>query len=167
MFIPRCAWASVLATAQGLDSPEANDFYSHQFAQIKLDNWSKGRIAVLGDSTSCPAPLTGQGTSLALCGAYVLAGEIARACSKAAEKEDPTPWDSIPAALKAYETTLRPLVHSIQGDSVKGTVNLMCPGSGWFIDLLQLACSLYTKLRLDWLVSRLGSDNCWKVDQEV
>ncbi|KAH6637241.1 hypothetical protein F5144DRAFT_620280 [Chaetomium tenue] len=152
---------------KGLDSPEADDFYSHQFAQIKLDNWSEGRIAVLGDSASCPAPLTGQGTSLALCGAYVLAGEIARACSKAAEKEDANPWDSIPAALKAYEATLRPLVHSIQGDSVKGTVNLMCPDSGWFIDPPQLACSLYTKLRLDWLVARFQSDNTgkWKLPE--
>ena len=144
---------------KGLDSPEADDFYTQQFAQIKLDNWSEGRIAVLGDSASCPAPLTGQGTSLALCGAYVLAGEIARACSKAAEKEDTNPWDSIPEALVAYEATLRPFVHSIQGDSVKNTVKLMCPESGWFIDLLQVACSLFTKLRLDRVIARFMSDN--------
>lgn len=144
---------------KGLDSPEANDFYTQQFAQIKLDNWSEGRIAVLGDSASCPAPLTGQGTSLALCGAYVLAGEIARACNRAAEKEDANPWDSIPVALAAYESTLRPFVRSIQGDSVKTTVNLMCPESGWFIDLLQFGCSVFTKLRLDRLLARLQSDN--------
>ncbi len=46
--------------------------------QVHLDRWSAGRVVLLGDAGYCPSPLTGMGTSLALVGAYVLAGELAR-----------------------------------------------------------------------------------------
>lgn len=38
--------------------------------------WSKGRVALVGDAAYGPSPLSGQGSSLALVGAYVLAGEL-------------------------------------------------------------------------------------------
>ncbi|MFJ9419264.1 FAD-dependent monooxygenase [Streptomyces sp. NPDC101227] len=58
---------------------EAPDFYCDAMAQIRLDNWSRGRVTLLGDAGYCPSPLSGQGTSLALVGAYVLADRLARA----------------------------------------------------------------------------------------
>jgi 2-polyprenyl-6-methoxyphenol hydroxylase-like FAD-dependent oxidoreductase len=48
-------------------------------AQILMDTWSRGRVALAGDAAHCASPLSGQGTSLALIGAYVLAGELAAA----------------------------------------------------------------------------------------
>lgn len=57
----------------------APDFYCDAMAQIRMDRWSRGRVALLGDAGYCPSPLSGQGTSLALAGAYVLAGCLARA----------------------------------------------------------------------------------------
>ena len=36
----------------------------------------QGRVTLVGDAGYCPSPLSGQGTSLALVGAYVLAGEL-------------------------------------------------------------------------------------------
>ncbi|MFF5900740.1 FAD-dependent monooxygenase [Streptomyces argenteolus] len=51
----------------------APDFYCDAMAQIRMDSWSRGRVALLGDAGYCPSPLSGQGTSLALVGAYVLA----------------------------------------------------------------------------------------------
>ena len=42
-----------------------------------MPKWSKGRIALVGDAGYCPSPLSGQGTSLALVGSYMLAGELA------------------------------------------------------------------------------------------
>lgn len=54
----------------------APDFYFDSASQIHMDNWSAGRVTLLGDAGYCPSPLSGQGTSLALVGAYVLAGEI-------------------------------------------------------------------------------------------
>ncbi|MFI0352870.1 FAD-dependent monooxygenase [Actinomadura sp. 9N407] len=58
------------------DSP---DFYFDSISQVHLDRWSEGRVALLGDAACCASPASGQGTSLALVGAYVLAGELAAA----------------------------------------------------------------------------------------
>lgn len=44
-----------------------------------MPTWSKGRITLVGDAAYGPSPLSGQGTSLALVGAYVLAGELKNA----------------------------------------------------------------------------------------
>ncbi len=54
----------------------APDFYFDEMSQIKMDRWSKGRVALVGDAGYCCSPLSGQGTSVALLGAYVLAGEL-------------------------------------------------------------------------------------------
>ncbi|MDF1757437.1 MAG: FAD-dependent monooxygenase [Legionellaceae bacterium] len=54
----------------------ADDLYFDSITQVKMDKWSKGRIVLLGDSGYCASPLSGQGTSLALIGAYILAGEL-------------------------------------------------------------------------------------------
>ena len=57
----------------------APDFFFDQIAQVRLDRWSSGRAVLVGDAGYCTTPLTGLGTSLALVGAYVLAGELAAA----------------------------------------------------------------------------------------
>ncbi|KUM78420.1 FAD-dependent monooxygenase [Streptomyces curacoi] len=57
---------------------DAPDFYCDAMAQIRMDHWSRGRVALLGDAGYCPSPLSGQGTSLAVAGAYVLADCLAR-----------------------------------------------------------------------------------------
>ncbi|MEV0386314.1 FAD-dependent monooxygenase [Nonomuraea sp. NPDC050643] len=76
----------------------ADDFYFDSLAQIHLPNWSKGRVTLLGDAAYCPSPASGQGTSLAVVGAYVLAGELAAAHG-----------DHL-AAFERYERELRPFV---------------------------------------------------------
>jgi 2-polyprenyl-6-methoxyphenol hydroxylase-like FAD-dependent oxidoreductase len=65
---------------------------------VHLDRWSSGRVVLLGDAGYCPSPLTGLGTSLALVGAYVLAGELA-----AADRDHRT-------AFARYEQIMRPYV---------------------------------------------------------
>ncbi len=57
----------------------APDFYFDEMSQIKMDRWSKGRVALVGDAGYCCSPLSGQSTSVALLGAYILAGELAAA----------------------------------------------------------------------------------------
>ncbi|MFF7176927.1 FAD-dependent monooxygenase [Streptomyces sp. NPDC008121] len=57
----------------------APDFYCDAMAQIRMEQWSRGRVTLLGDAGYCPSPLSGQGTSLALVGAHVLADSLARA----------------------------------------------------------------------------------------
>lgn len=55
---------------------DAPDFYFDSMSQIQMDRWSNGRAVLIGDAGYCPSPASGQGTSLALVGAYVLAGEL-------------------------------------------------------------------------------------------
>jgi len=54
-------------------------FYFDSITQICMDTWSRGRITLVGDAGYGPGPAVGGGTSLAIVGAYVLAGELAEA----------------------------------------------------------------------------------------
>ncbi|MGE2734470.1 FAD-dependent monooxygenase [Mycolicibacterium vaccae] len=66
-------------TARIVDSlPEAAGVYFDAVSQVRMPSWSRGRVALVGDAAYAPAFLSGQGTSLAIAGAYVLAGELAR-----------------------------------------------------------------------------------------
>ncbi|HEY9291037.1 MAG TPA: FAD-dependent oxidoreductase [Microlunatus sp.] len=56
----------------------ADDFFFDSMDQVKLPRWHRDRVVLLGDAGYCPSPLSGLGTSLAIVGAYVLAGELAR-----------------------------------------------------------------------------------------
>jgi 2-polyprenyl-6-methoxyphenol hydroxylase-like FAD-dependent oxidoreductase len=58
---------------------ECESLYLDRVSQIRMPRWSAGRIALLGDAAYCPSLLAGQGCALAMVGAYVLAGELARA----------------------------------------------------------------------------------------
>jgi 2-polyprenyl-6-methoxyphenol hydroxylase-like FAD-dependent oxidoreductase len=64
--------AGILAALEGAD-----DLYLDRVSQIAMDTWSKGRIALVGDAACCISLLGGQGSALAMVGAYVLAGELA------------------------------------------------------------------------------------------
>ncbi|MEU1804173.1 FAD-dependent monooxygenase [Streptomyces sp. NPDC019937] len=56
---------------------EADDLFTDMVSQIRMPRWSSGRVALVGDAAYAPSFLTGQGTSLALVGAYMLAGSLA------------------------------------------------------------------------------------------
>jgi 2-polyprenyl-6-methoxyphenol hydroxylase-like FAD-dependent oxidoreductase len=84
----------------------APDFWLGIAAQVKMPAWSKGRVALVGDAAYCPSPFTGQGTSLAIIGAYVLAQEIARHPSNHA------------AAFERYEARMRPFVDKNQAIAI-------------------------------------------------
>ena len=55
------------------------ELYFDRVSQIKMDRWSRGRVALLGDAAFCVSLLAGQGSALAMTAAYVLAGELAKA----------------------------------------------------------------------------------------
>ncbi|MEV4257037.1 FAD-dependent monooxygenase [Spirillospora sp. NPDC049652] len=66
--------AGLLAAA--LEDPE---FYFDALAQVHMDSWANGRVALVGDAAWCASPASGAGAELALVGAYRLAGELAAA----------------------------------------------------------------------------------------
>ncbi|MEV4612584.1 FAD-dependent monooxygenase [Kitasatospora sp. NPDC049258] len=80
----------------------APDFFFESMGQVRLDGWTRGRVALLGDAGYCPTPLAGLGTSLALVGAYVLAGELAAAAGDHR------------VAFGRYDEVMRPYVRQAQ-----------------------------------------------------
>jgi 2-polyprenyl-6-methoxyphenol hydroxylase-like FAD-dependent oxidoreductase len=96
------------------DLQDTTDLVVEELGQTRMDAWSSGRVVLLGDAAWCPSPLSGLGTSTALVGAYVLAGELARAGG------DHT------AALAAYEDVMRPYITQAQ-ELPPGGVNGFVP----------------------------------------
>jgi len=92
--------------------PGASDFYFDAAAQISMAHWSQGRVVLVGDAGYCASPMSGQGTSLALIGAYVLAGELAAASG------------AYQTAFYQYEREMRPFVALNQALGLK-SANLM------------------------------------------
>ena len=90
-----CGWecARVLAELDG-----ASDLYFDAVSQIKLESWSRGRVALVGDAAFCVSLMAGQGSALAMTAAYVLAGELGKAGGRHEE------------AFRNYEARLREFV---------------------------------------------------------
>ena len=76
----------------------APDFHFDAMRQIRMDSWSRGRIVLVGDAGYSVSPATGQGTTVAMVGAYILAGELA------------THADDLMAGTAAYENAMRDYV---------------------------------------------------------
>ena len=63
------------------DLDSTTDFYFDRVSQIRIEGqqWSRGRVVLLGDAASCVSLMAGEGSSLAMTAAYILAGELHRA----------------------------------------------------------------------------------------
>ena len=83
----------------GMD--RAADFYFEAISQVRPPCYANGRVGLVGDAAWCASPISGMGITLALLGAYVLAGELARC-------------DDHRAAFAAYESFMRPHVRKAQ-----------------------------------------------------
>jgi 2-polyprenyl-6-methoxyphenol hydroxylase-like FAD-dependent oxidoreductase len=92
-------WLTPRILAHLDDTP---DFYLDQVAQVVMQRWSSGRVALLGDAAFSASPMSGGGTGLALVGAYMLAGELAAAG-----------WDPS-AGFAGYEQRMRGYVEANQ-----------------------------------------------------
>lgn len=77
---------------------EAKTVYFDTVAQVVMPKWSVGRVVLLGDACQCVSLLAGQGASMAVGGAYVLAEEVERSRT------------DMPTALARYEQRLRPAI---------------------------------------------------------
>lgn len=86
---------------------DVDDLYFDVVSQVRMDRWSQGRVALIGDAAGCVSLLAGEGTGLAMTAAYVLAGELL--CARGDYR----------AAFGAYERRIRPLVLDKQGSAEK------------------------------------------------
>jgi 2-polyprenyl-6-methoxyphenol hydroxylase-like FAD-dependent oxidoreductase len=103
-----------------------NDFYLERMGMVKLDRWFSGRVALVGDAAWCPTANTGMGTTSAIVGAYILAGEIGRYCGKGttADAGKVNTQDNIAQALAAYDSKFRPFMDQVQKDVAEGSGGL-------------------------------------------
>jgi 2-polyprenyl-6-methoxyphenol hydroxylase-like FAD-dependent oxidoreductase len=118
--------------------PGAADVYADAVAQVVLPRWSRGRVVLVGDACQCVSLLAGQGASLAMAGAFVLAEGLAAA-----------PGD-VAGALARYERRVRPSAEEKQAAGRRF--------ARWFVpdDRLHLALrDLVTRLAGWPVVSRL------------
>ncbi|HUG86776.1 MAG TPA: FAD-dependent monooxygenase, partial [Euzebya sp.] len=92
----------------------ATDFYFDSVSQVHMDQWSAGRVVLVGDAAHAASLLSGRGTSLAMVGADIVASELD------AGSEDLT------TAFARYETRLRPTVRTAQS-GVEEARDLLVP----------------------------------------
>jgi len=109
----------------------SKDMYFENLSQLHASKWSRGRGVIVGDCAYGPSPLTGMGTSLAIVGAYVLAGELAR-------------HSEHQVAFDAYEKLMRPYVDMAQ-KIPRGIPKLSHPKSKVGIWLLHKIAKLASK----------------------
>lgn len=122
----------------------AEDFYVQEVAQAKAASWVKGRVVLLGDSGYCPSPVSGQGTTLAFVGAYILAGCI-------------NTYDDYNEALSKYEQQMKPFVDKGQ-QLIPGVPGIANPETSWGIRVFYTfiwACSLINSSRIFTLLGRI------------
>ncbi|MGW1740535.1 FAD-dependent monooxygenase [Nocardia sp. NPDC001965] len=93
------------------DMRGADDLFFDVVSQIHLPRWSSGRVGLVGDAAYAPSFLTGQGSSVALVGAYMLAGELATNAGHS-------------AAFAAYERGMREFVRMNQALVTEGSASL-------------------------------------------
>ena len=84
---------------------KADDFFFDAVAQISVDHWYKDRIALVGDACQCLTLLAGQGASMGMAGAYLLAEELHKA------------GGDYQVAFPAYQKQLRPEIERRQKDA--------------------------------------------------
>lgn len=78
------------------------NLYFDKVMQIELPQWSTGRVVLVGDACQCVSLLAGQGASMAVAGAYVLAEEWEKA------------GGAVHTALARYEQRLKPAIERMQ-----------------------------------------------------
>jgi len=97
------------------DAPDPDAIFMDAMTQIHMPSWHQGRVALVGDACGCPTSLSGQGASMAMGGAYMLAEALHTAPDYA-------------SAFRQYEQRVRPYIEQRQENARKFAKNYL-PGS--------------------------------------
>lgn len=108
---------------------EVSEIYFDRISQIRMPDWTKGRVALIGDAAACASLLAGEGTGLAMTEAYVLAGELHKAAGDHQK------------AFKAYQDRLHSYVRDKQ-DAALGFADLFAPKSWFWLMIRDISLNL-------------------------
>jgi len=97
------------------DAPASPSIFMDAVSQIQMPTWHRGRVVLVGDACGCPTLVSGQGASLAMGGAYLLA----RALHETADYQE---------AFRRYEQQMFAYVQA-QQKSARGFAKSFLPGS--------------------------------------
>lgn len=115
---------AILSSMDRVDS-----IYFDSISQIRMDAWTKGRVALVGDAAACPSLIAGEGAGFALAEAYVLAGEIH------------AHRGNLDLALARYQDQMQPLVARKQ-QYAEGLVSSFVPKTAHGVSLRDFATLL-------------------------
>jgi 2-polyprenyl-6-methoxyphenol hydroxylase-like FAD-dependent oxidoreductase len=97
------------------DAPESEGIFMDAVIQIQMPTWHQGRVALVGDACGCPTLVSGQGASLAMGGAYLLA----EALRETADYQE---------AFCRYEQRMQPYVEA-QQKNARNSAKTFVPAS--------------------------------------
>jgi 2-polyprenyl-6-methoxyphenol hydroxylase-like FAD-dependent oxidoreductase len=125
----------------------APEIYFDTVSQIRMDRWTKGRVALIGDAAACVSLMGGEGTGLAIAEAYVLAGEL-HACGS-----------DFATAFGRYEQRLMPFLRSKQR-SAAGFASSFAPKTSLGIAFRnQITRLMQVPFIADWAIGRAFRDD--------
>lgn len=107
-----------------------DDLYFDRVSQIRIDRWSRGRVALVGDAAFCVSFAAGQGSALAMAAAYVLAGELAGAQGRHEQ------------AFSRYEAVLRTFIDRKQRAAARFAASF-APRTRWGLFLRNQAIKAF------------------------
>jgi 2-polyprenyl-6-methoxyphenol hydroxylase-like FAD-dependent oxidoreductase len=124
---------------------DSEPLYFDPATMVVMPRWHRGRVALVGDACGCLTLLAGQGSHMAMAGAYVLAEELART-------------DNHREAFAAYQATIKPHVDRKQKESA-AFANVFVPSQRSMPWLRRLAIKLMFSgiglpLAMKWLGTR-------------
>ena len=108
---------------------------------------------MIGDAAYCPTPISGKGTTLAIVGAYVLAGEL----SRHERHED---------AFAAYEKLMRPYVDEVQ-KLPPGTPRLVYPETKFGVSVLNTVAGIVASKPVQKVIGLFSSDDAEQEKQGI
>jgi 2-polyprenyl-6-methoxyphenol hydroxylase-like FAD-dependent oxidoreductase len=104
---------------------QADDFFFDAVAQIQMDDWHRDRVALVGDACQCLTLLAGQGASMGMAGAYLLADELYKADG------------DYKIAFPAYQQRLKPEIIRRQKEA-RGLAGSFVPENNFAISMTYL-----------------------------
>ncbi|PCC73763.1 2-polyprenyl-6-methoxyphenol hydroxylase [Nannocystis exedens] len=127
------------------EARRAQVFYFDTITQLRMDTWTRGRVTLAGDAGYSPGAAVGGSTSLAIVGAYVLAGELAAAGG-----------DHVRGFRNCEETLQQYVMHS-RAFALSAARKLI-PGSPLALWLFAQSAWLFDRVPVSWLrtLARLG-----------
>ncbi|KAF2114298.1 hypothetical protein BDV96DRAFT_521918 [Lophiotrema nucula] len=132
---------------------QSEDFYMQQVARVLTSKWTSSRCALIGDSAYA---VMGMGTSLAMIGAYMVAGELSKVQTNSAAE--------ISAALQRYEDGMKPFATKCQ-KMPNGVLQLANPQTTLGVGVLRSVLRFVYWTGLGKLLSsdRWQSDEKWQL----